>query len=90
MRDESGVRPRPVLAIGDDGRTWWDTREDSSLLCAVGRKWISVEDTKAAVRRFTQALDSNTISRYCLRFVRRPALIRGARELTLTLERPSH
>ena len=62
--DDLDVQRTPglVLYLRDDGRTWWDTREDSSLLCAVGRKWMSVEDTKAAVRRFTQALDSNNLS----------------------------
>ena len=44
---------------------------------------MSVEDNKAAVRRFTQALDSNDLS-ICLRFARRPALTGGARESTLT------
>jgi len=57
-------------------------RMGSNRLCAVGRKRMSVEDNKAAVRRFTQALDSNDLS-ICLRFARRPALIRGARESTL-------
>jgi hypothetical protein len=44
---------------------------------------MSVEDNKAAVRRFTQALDSNNLSIF-LRFARRRALIRGARGSTLT------
>jgi hypothetical protein len=37
-------------------------RKGSNPLCAVGRKRMSVEDNKAAVRRFTQALDSNNLS----------------------------
>src|SRR5215213_3873088 len=37
-------------------------RMGSNRLCAVGRKRMSVEDNKAAVRRFTQALDSNDLS----------------------------
>ena len=48
--------------LRDDGRTWWDMRKGSNPLCAVGRKTMSVEDNKAAVRRFTQALDSNNLS----------------------------